>query len=95
MTCPHCGEQLVYWEPPADTSWGTALQLVCFNDECPYFVRGWTWMQEKYQVRASYRHRVDPETGVSGPLPVWSVEALKGRIVRSAEGVEQRNSRRG
>jgi len=38
-------------------------------------------MQEQYQQKVSYRHRYDPESGEKGPLPVWSSEALKDRII--------------
>ena len=34
-------------------------------------------MWQKYSVKASYRHRFDPETGDTGPLSVWSSEALQ------------------
>ena len=63
------------------TSWAGAEQYVCFNDDCPYYVRGWTWMRERFNVTASYRYRFDPATGEAGPLPVWSAEALKNQIV--------------
>jgi hypothetical protein len=80
-TCPHCGEGLKKWRTPADSTWGTDFQWVCFNDDCPYYVRGWDWMWKEQSVKASYRYRLHPETGVSGPLPAWSSEAHKDRII--------------
>ncbi len=80
-SCPYCGNQLVKWAVPPGTSWGEGFHFVCFNDECPYLVRGWQWMWNRYQVQASYRHRYDPSTGETGPLPVWSMNALKNNII--------------
>ncbi len=84
-TCPHCGERLSRWETPPATSWAGAIHLVCFNDECPYFRKGWAHMLEKYEVHSSYRYRFDPENGAEGPLPVWSPEAMRGLIVEDDE----------
>ncbi|MBT8377834.1 MAG: ogr/Delta-like zinc finger family protein [Ignavibacteria bacterium] len=78
--CPHCKSELLPWMPPTATSWGENLQFVCFNDECSYYVRGWKHMWDQYNVKSSYRHRFDPLTGETGPLPVWSESALKDRI---------------
>jgi len=72
---------LAKWENPELNSWSGEYQYVCFNDECPYFVRGWNWMQEQFKVTASYRYRLDPATGESGPLPVWSKQALRTSIL--------------
>jgi hypothetical protein len=84
-TCPHCGSVLDPWQSPDMTTWGGRIQLICFNDECPYYIRGWNWMKEKYNVVASYRYRLDPDTGQSGPIAVWSPTALKNQIVDEEE----------
>jgi hypothetical protein len=83
--CPHCQSRLLPWRSPDLTSWGGQIQYICFNDECPYYVRGWKWMKDNYDVVASYRHRLDPATGETGPLPVWSPTALKNEIVAEEE----------
>jgi len=79
--CPHCGNSLSRTAIPVEAAYGTDYFWVCFNDECPYFTRGWTQMWENYNVRASYRFRVNPLTGKEGSLPVWSLEAMKNRII--------------
>ncbi len=79
-TCPHCQSPLVRVELNelvCDHPW----DLVCFNDECPYYVRGWTWMEQQYGVHASYRYRVDGQNGFETPVPVWSPEALRSSIL--------------
>ncbi|MFH0813318.1 MAG: ogr/Delta-like zinc finger family protein [Pseudomonadota bacterium] len=81
MVCPHCGVKMKKWCPSPISTWGTEVQYVCFNDECPYFVRGWDWMMEQRQVKASYRHRYNPESKTSGPLPVFSSQNFKNEII--------------
>jgi hypothetical protein len=69
------------WANPSGSTWTGEFQFVCFNDECPYFVRGWEWMKQSFSVGASYRFRLDPETGETGALAVWSKDALKSSIL--------------
>lgn len=84
--CPHCQGTLARWANPQLTCWDGEYQYVCFNDECPYFVRGWEWMKSRFNVKASYRYRLEPRTGDCGPLPVWSYDALKNNIVCDEDG---------
>ncbi|MFZ0455887.1 MAG: ogr/Delta-like zinc finger family protein [Ignavibacteriaceae bacterium] len=80
-TCPHCNQQLKKWLCPPESSWDVDHQYVCFNDECSYYVRGWDWMKNKFNQNISYRYRLNPANGESGPLPVWSKDALKNFII--------------
>jgi C4-type Zn-finger protein len=81
FNCPHCGAELKPWRTPIDSSWAGEIRLVCFADDCPYFVKGWEVMMERQAVSCSYRHLLDPATGYAGPVPVWSKDALKDQIV--------------
>jgi len=73
------------WRTPDEGAWHSGVMYVCFNDDCPYYVRGWQWMRERFDVAASYRHRFNPVTGQSGPLPVWSSTAHRDAIVTEAD----------
>ena len=73
------------WANPDGVSWSGEYQYVCFNDECPYYVRGWAWMEGRFGVTASYRYRLDPVSGQSGPLPVWSAQDFRGNIILDTE----------
>jgi hypothetical protein len=81
IKCPHCNNNLKKWSVPVDSSWDVEYFLVCFNDECPFFLKGWEWMQEKFNIKASYRYRLHPVSFKDGSLPVGSNNALKGNII--------------
>jgi hypothetical protein len=40
-------------------------------------------MEDVYGVKVSYRYRIDPSSGQSSPLAVWSRDALKDRILEA------------
>ncbi len=94
LTCPHCGQRLKKWRTPDQTSWGTPFQYVCFNDDCPYYVRGWEWMRTHFNQKVSYRHRYDPSTGESGPVAVWSAQALRSGIIEENDDERDREAER-
>jgi hypothetical protein len=87
--CPHCGEPLAPFQLPDNTGWDSPIHFACFNDECPYFRRGWAWMFDNYGVKSSYRYRIDPVSGTDSPLPVWSKDAIKDRILDAEISAEK------
>jgi Ogr/Delta-like zinc finger protein len=79
--CPHCGQEMKKWKVPVASTWPNEFFYVCFNDTCSYFVQGWDRIWEQTAAKASYRCRLDPDTGKYTPLPVWSSDALKDDII--------------
>ena len=88
LSCPHCGESLQPFSLPENGGWDSPFHLACFNDECPYFVKGWEWMEEEFGVKSSYRYRIDPATGKASPIGVWSKDALKSRMLDAEVDIE-------
>jgi hypothetical protein len=86
--CPHCGSRLEKWRVPDDATWSEEFFFVCFSDECSYYKRGWAWMEAQYGHKASFRYALNPGTGVSLPLPVWSDQATREMIVKDEEGAD-------
>jgi len=84
-TCIHCGARLQPMRMPDGTGWEEPFHLVCFNDECSYFVRGWERMEQEYAQHKSYRYRVNPSTGKASPLPVWSMNSMKNFIIEEGD----------
>ncbi len=72
------------WEVPDNPflqAWDNEYMYICFNDLCPYYVRGWDRMyQESFQTM-SYRCVFNPVNGCLMPVPVPTPFALKEGIV--------------
>jgi hypothetical protein len=79
--CPHCGEQMLKWQPPAENTWSEPFQYVCFNDDCSYYVEGWDHMQKTRESKTSYRCRLNPRNNFCDPIPVWTKHDLKDGII--------------
>ncbi len=79
--CKYCESEMKKWQPPESSTWTNEYLWVCFNDECPYYVRGWDHMMKTQEVKASYRNTVNPETGCNSPLPTWSNDAHRDMVI--------------
>jgi hypothetical protein len=58
LCCPHCGEKLRKWAVPDNPfcqTWDNEFMYICFNDLCPYYVRGWDLMYKQTNKTMSYR----------------------------------------
>ena len=86
QTCPHCGTRLKKWRVPDGASWDEEIFLVCFSDDCSYYRKGWAWMKAEYGREASYRYMLNPTTGATSPLPVWSDTATREMIIEDEGG---------
>ncbi len=84
-SCPYCGSTLRSLPIPDELGYDQPNHLVCFNNDCSYYLEGWAWMQDHYAVNASYRYRIDPATGTAFPLAVWSETALSDKIVEDSK----------
>ena len=84
LRCPHCDEKLKKWEVPDNPfcqTWDNDYMYICFNDACPYFVRGWDRMYRETNQGMSYRLMYNPESDRCMPIPVPSHQALKDGIM--------------
>jgi SAM-dependent methyltransferase len=84
LRCPHCDEKLSKWEVPDNPfcqTWDNEFMYICFNDACPYFVRGWDHMHRQTNQGMSYRLMYNPVKDRCMPIPVPSHQALKDGII--------------
>jgi len=76
-------ERLKKWiipDNPFGCTWDNEYMYICFNDGCPYFVRGWEFMQKEGNS-GSYRLMYNPEKDTCRPVPVPTARALRESIV--------------
>ena len=82
LCCPYCGDRLKKWAVPQgmENPWPNEFLYVCLNDDCPYFLRGWSVM-ETLGNKCSYRLMYDPLTDNCQPLPVPNSRVIKDCII--------------
>jgi SAM-dependent methyltransferase len=83
LLCPHCGEKLNKWavpDNPFSQTWDNDYMYICFNDACPYYVRGWDCMHNQAGCSVSYRLMYNPENDGCIPVPVQSPKSLRDGI---------------
>jgi SAM-dependent methyltransferase len=84
LCCPYCGGKLRKWEVPDNPfacAWDNDFMYICFNDACPYYVRGWDVMHKGGTGGVSYRLMYNPEKDRCQPVPVPTPKALKESII--------------
>ena len=83
LRCPHCDERLCKWAVPQNpfSEWDTDFLYVCFNDECPYLVRGWEVMFKQGNRGLSYRFSYHPLRDRCMSIPVPTLHAGKDGII--------------
>jgi len=85
-TCPHCGSTLKKWKFPVSpfSNWDIEFLHICFNDSCPYLLRGWAVMRAQGNSGTSYRYAYDPVRKTTLVLPVHTLNDLKNGIVEES-----------
>lgn len=84
VICPHCGTPMKKWQVPDNPfcqTWENDYMYICFNDYCPYFVRGWDTMYKQTFQTMSYRCMFNPINQKFSPIPVPTPNALKEGII--------------
>jgi SAM-dependent methyltransferase len=83
LECPYCGERMRRWAVPQTpfTEWESEFVYICFNDACPYLVRGWSVMASQGNLSFSYRAAYHPDRDVLGAMPVQGLTQLRESIV--------------
>ena len=94
--CPHCGKELDKYDSPSfhfadGLGWGTDFMYVCFNDECPLYIKGKNHLLEKYGQAASYRYMVYPDTGLEDTIVAVNPRHMEARLAALKSQPEEEN----
>jgi SAM-dependent methyltransferase len=83
MRCPYCGSALKKWAVPQSpfTQWDAEFLHVCFEDACPFLIRGFDTMARQGNLGFSHRFMYLPDRDRSGSIPVQDLNTLRSGIV--------------
>lgn len=84
LRCPFCGERLKKWAVPDNPfvqTWDNDFMYICFNDACPYYVRGHDVTARSGAGRGSYRLMYNPLKDCCQPIPAMTPHSLKEGVV--------------
>jgi hypothetical protein len=81
--CPYCGHKLQKWIVPDNPfiEWDNEYFYICFNDECPFLIRGWKTMYSQGNRGLSHRLGYNHERDVTMAMPVHNLNSMKDGIV--------------
>ncbi len=96
-TCPHCQTELTLCHAPAihvgdGLGWGSEYLLICLNDNCSLYTRGWDFIEQQYGHVGSYRYMEIPNSKESYSMMVGGQGAFTGSIV-DVDDLRKRNAR--
>jgi hypothetical protein len=83
LQCPYCEARMLKWAVPQTpfTEWDVPFMYICFNDECPYLLRGWRAMERQGIGGFSYRAMYNPASDAFYPVPIASLKSLREGII--------------
>ena len=77
---PLCGEKMKKWavpDNPFSQTWDNDFMYICFNDACPYFVRGWGRLAGKCKKAFPIASCTTPSGIIACPFPCRRILPLK------------------
>jgi SAM-dependent methyltransferase len=83
LTCPYCDSRLKKWAVPQTpfTRYDSEFMYICFDDRCPFLVRGWDTMSRQGVHGLSCRFMYDRIRDACLSVPVSNLRALRESIV--------------
>jgi len=83
LCCPYCEQPLSKFEVPLSPfcEWSSEYMYICFNNDCPYLIRGWDVMAAQGNPGFSYRLMYNPDLNRCMPVPLPSTRAERTTLV--------------